>query len=86
MKRALIQKVLYFIHFPDFKTCLVYFNFGKQPFFSTSQLYNISKTLIEKMLYTHSFVYMIFKLHNYADNYSDVTGLDEKGNQFLVKI
>ena len=38
------------------------------------------------MLYTHSFVYMIFKLHNYADNYSDVTGLDEKGNQFLVKI
>lgn len=38
------------------------------------------------MLYTHSFVYTIFKLHNYADNYSDVTGLDEKDNQFLVKI
>ena len=38
------------------------------------------------MLYTHLFVYTIFKLHNYADNYSDVTGLDEKDNQFLVKI
>lgn len=75
-----------FYKFPEFKTCLVYFNFGKQPFFSTSQLYKISKILIEKMLYTHSFVYTIFKLHNYADHYSDVTGLDEKCHQFLVKI
>ena len=32
------------------------------------------KALIKKTLYTHSFVYAIFNLHNYDDHCSDVIG------------